>query len=208
MTIQDIQADLGISSGAFYHYFDSKPALLEALSERMQDEMEQRLLPIVHDPHLPSGEKLKRFFATLLRREISPQAKTLIVALLRMWFNDENALIRQKVDEARVRRLTPLLAKIVRQGIQEARFTTASPDLAGEVGMSLVQGLQYSLARTHARFEREGDERSYVERVVAIFDAYMDAIECVLGAPTGCLYRLDAGVVRESLVVEEDVKAK
>ncbi len=27
MTIQDILADLKISSGAFYHYFDSKPAV-------------------------------------------------------------------------------------------------------------------------------------------------------------------------------------
>lgn len=30
MTIQDILADVQISSGAFYHYFDSKPAVLEA----------------------------------------------------------------------------------------------------------------------------------------------------------------------------------
>ena len=35
MTIQDLQAELKISSGAFYHYFGSKPAVLEALAERM-----------------------------------------------------------------------------------------------------------------------------------------------------------------------------
>ena len=31
MSIQDILDALKISKGAFYHYFDSKPALLEAL---------------------------------------------------------------------------------------------------------------------------------------------------------------------------------
>ena len=31
MTIQDILDDLQISKGAFYHYFDSKQAVLEAL---------------------------------------------------------------------------------------------------------------------------------------------------------------------------------
>ena len=35
MTIQDILDDLHLSKGAFYHYFDSKQSLLEALIERM-----------------------------------------------------------------------------------------------------------------------------------------------------------------------------
>ena len=38
MTIQDILDGLPISKGAFYHYFDSKQALLEALIERMLKE--------------------------------------------------------------------------------------------------------------------------------------------------------------------------
>jgi len=112
MTIQDILADLRISSGAFYHYFASKPAVLEALAERMQDEMEQRVLPIVRDPHLPAGEKLSRFFAAVLRQDISRETMTLMIALLRVWFTDDNALIRQKVDAGRVKRLAPLLAEL------------------------------------------------------------------------------------------------
>ena len=35
MTIQDILDGLQISKGAFYHYFDSKHAVLEAVVERM-----------------------------------------------------------------------------------------------------------------------------------------------------------------------------
>src|SRR5438093_12568621 len=63
MAIQDILDDLQISKGAFYHYFDSKPALLEAIIERMLQEVEQLLVPIVHDPQLPALEKFQRFFA-------------------------------------------------------------------------------------------------------------------------------------------------
>ena len=37
MAISDLLSELQISSGAFYHYFDSKPALLLALVERMGD---------------------------------------------------------------------------------------------------------------------------------------------------------------------------
>ncbi len=64
MTIQDILDGLQISKGAFYHYFDSKQALLEAIIERMQQEVEQILLPIVQDQELSALEKLDRFFAT------------------------------------------------------------------------------------------------------------------------------------------------
>src|SRR5215207_8473593 len=59
MTLQDILAELQISSGAFYHYFDSKPAVLEAFIERIREAAEQPLLPIVQDPHLSALEKLQ-----------------------------------------------------------------------------------------------------------------------------------------------------
>ena len=61
MAIQDVLNELQMSKGAFYHYFDSKQALLEALIERMQQEAEQLLLPIVQDPHLDALEKFQRY---------------------------------------------------------------------------------------------------------------------------------------------------
>jgi len=39
MTIQDLLDELQISKGAFYHYFGSKQALLEAIIERIVDEV-------------------------------------------------------------------------------------------------------------------------------------------------------------------------
>ena len=35
MSVQDVLADVGTSKGAFYHYFDSKAALLEGVVDRM-----------------------------------------------------------------------------------------------------------------------------------------------------------------------------
>src|ERR1700680_3026715 len=65
MAIADLLSELQISSGAFYHYFDSKQALLLALVERIGDQMEQLVLPIVHDSRLSAIDKLQRFFVTL-----------------------------------------------------------------------------------------------------------------------------------------------
>lgn len=194
MSIKDILDELRISSGAFHHYFDSRNALLEALTERMQQEMEYPLLPIVHDPNLPALEKLQRYFATFDRLRISHKA--VIVKLLHVWYTDDNAIIRQKVDEAALKQRAPLLTVIVRQGIQEDVFKTAYPDQAGEVILSLLQGMGNTHAKLLLSFEQKHDEWHCVEGIVAVHAAYMDAIERVLGAPTGSLYRTDAETVK------------
>src|SRR5215813_5003396 len=65
MSIQDILDALKISKGAFYHYFDSKAALLEAYIERGQDDLDKVCSAIVDDPSLSAPDKLRRFFTAL-----------------------------------------------------------------------------------------------------------------------------------------------
>src|SRR5260370_21893701 len=64
MAIADLLSELQISSGAFYHYFASKPALLLALVERMREEDERLLHPNVHDSKLSALDKLQHFYST------------------------------------------------------------------------------------------------------------------------------------------------
>ncbi|MEZ4835188.1 MAG: TetR/AcrR family transcriptional regulator [Caldilineaceae bacterium] len=194
MTLQDIRSQLQISSGAFYHYFDSKQAVLDAFIERIQQETEKPLLPILQDPQLSAIQKLQGFFDTLDRLRMSHRED--VVKLARVWYTDENAVIRQKVDEAIVKQRAPLLNEIVRQGIGEGVFATAYPEQAGEIILSLLHGM----GNTHARllFSPEQDEidvSTRVGRIVATHAAYMDAIEQVLGAPAHSLYRAEPEAV-------------
>lgn len=196
MTIGDILAELKISSGAFYHYFDSKPALLEAFINQIKESVEKPLLPIIRDPHLPAIEKLRGFFSTLDQLRITHKAD--IINLGRVWYTDDNAIVRQKVDEAVLKQRAPLLTEIVRQGVEEGTFTTAYPDQAGEVILSLLQGM----GNTHARLllslvlGEERDEAGCIETIVTVHAAYMDAIERALGAPSGTLPRTEAKAVK------------
>lgn len=197
MSIQDIRGELGMSNGAFYHYFGSKPAVLEALIERMQQEAEQPLVPIVHDPHLSALEKLQRFLATLDHSRTVHKA--FIADLLRVWLADENAIVREKVYEAIAKRRAPLLTVIVRQGVQEGVFTTPYPDQAGAVILSTARGMMDSLARLMLSLEQEGDDPRIVDEIVVTYAANVDALERVLGASLQFLHRPDAGAIREWL---------
>ncbi|MCK6581347.1 MAG: TetR/AcrR family transcriptional regulator [Anaerolineae bacterium] len=194
MTIKDILDHLQISKGALYHYFDSKPAILEALTQRMVIEFEQALLPITQDPDLPALEKLQRIFLTVIRSKAAQ--RTFVAALLRVWYTDDNAIVRQKIDEALMTRLVPLLALTIRQGIQEGVFTSAYPDHISEVIWSLLRGLQETPARLLLAYTPEHDEQQYVEGVISVHTAYMDTLERILGIPTGSLYRADIDTVK------------
>ena len=117
MSIQDILDELKISKGVFYHYFDSKQDLLEAIIDRIRDDMARILTPIVHDPQLSALEKLQRFFTAL--SYFKTERKTFLIALLHVWYKDENAIVRQKVRVDGNKLITPLLTHIIHQGIQE-----------------------------------------------------------------------------------------
>jgi len=145
MAIQDILDELQISKGAFYHYFSSKQDLLEALIERMYGDVEQILLPILDDPDLPAMDKLHRYFDTAARWKTTQKAY--LLALLRVWYADENAIVRQKIQAMTLERIGPLLSRIVHQGIQEGVLTTAFPDEAGAIIIALLQSLGDAFAR-------------------------------------------------------------
>lgn len=199
MTIQDMLDNLQIAKGTFYHYFNSKQELLEALIERMQGEVEQLLLPIVHDDTLPALEKFQRFFATLARWKT--ERKTFLLSLVRVWYTDENAVVRHKLRVAGAKWITPLLAVIIHQGLREGVFTTPYPDQISEVIVHLGDGMNNALAELLLSIEPERDDLSRLEGVTAV---YTDAIERVLGAPSGSLEIVDNETLKEWVVALKD----
>jgi AcrR family transcriptional regulator len=188
LTIQDILEDLQISKGAFYHYFDSKLAVVEALTERLVDDSERALARIAEDPELGAAEKLQLFFGEIIRWKSARQ--NLMVAMLPVWYAPGNLAFRQLVDRATAKRLAPLLSVIVRQGVDEHRFATSYPEQAGAILVALVQALQDAMAQ-HLLTPAPN-----VKEMVAIHGAHIEAIERYLGVPAGTLYRADARAVK------------
>ena len=187
LTVQDILEDLHISKGAFYHYFDSKPAVVEALTERLVDDSERTLARVAEDPELDGAEKLQRFFGEVVRWKSERQS--LMVAMLPVWYAPDNLAFRMLVDRATAKRLAPLLSTIVRQGVDEHHFGTAYPEQAGAIIAAVVQALQDAMAQHLLTTAPK------VKEMVATHGAHIEAIERYLGLPAGTLYRADARAV-------------
>jgi len=203
MTIQDILDDLQISKGAFYHYFDSKPALLEALVERMEVEIEKLLLPIVHDPEITALQKLQQFFDTINRFKTA--RKDFLLALIHGWYRDENAIVRQKLMMRGTKHIKPFLAEIIQQGIPEGIFSTSYPEQVGEVVLSLALALGDTLGQLLLSSEPGPVDLQHIECIVA---AYNDTLERVLGVPKGSLSLADTETLKVWFVSKVETRDK
>ena len=182
MTTQDILEALQISRGAFYHYFASKQALLMALVERIGEQAEQLLLPIISDHEMPAQDKLLRVFAVL--NQYKQANLDLVFSFMRVWYADENSLFRHKLYLARIKLLSPWLSQIIQQGVIEGAFTTAYPDQAARMIITLIEDLGY--ATVELLLVEEGKQIDF-PRMAQIGEATADALERVLGMKSGCL---------------------
>ena len=195
MTIQDILDDLGISKGAFYHYFDSKTALLEALVERMVvGEVLPLLNPIVENPQLTALEKLHAYFDTAVRWKTA--RKSFMLSILKIWIADENAIFRQKLSAMTVRHVVPLLTDIINQGVAEGVFNTSYPGEAGRVIVYILFGLSDTIMDLFLQ-ETNGFDPHTAESVATFTAALNDAMERVLGAPSGSISLIEPGILNE-----------
>lgn len=200
MTIQDILDALGMSKGAFYHYFDSKPALLEALLDRIHTRAEAVALPVVRDPHLGALVKFEKLFTSISAWKTLHKAE--LLPLVPIMYSDDNAIFWRKSRTQGVAWMTPLLCDVIRQGVAEGVMHVSSPDLAGQVIMSLVMGcgddlLNLVLARV-SRFDSFDEGfRLPIDEFMRILGAYQEGMERVLGAPPGSLSMSDEETLRE-----------
>ena len=198
MSIQDILDEMGISKGAFYHYFQSKPALMEALALRIEEEAFRFLGPILEESGLSALEKLERFFATTARWKTGQRAY--LTAFLRVWYDDTNAVMRLRIADRGFRRLMPLIGDAVRQGVREGVMQTEYTDSIGQVLISLFLGLGDATAKQLLSLNPDSgpEERNQsFNRMVDAVTAYTNAIERVLGVAPGKMKFFDLDILKE-----------
>jgi AcrR family transcriptional regulator len=201
VSIHDILAELKISKGAFYHYFDSKQALLEALIERLAKQVEQLLKPIAEDDSLPASDKLKHLFDAASRWKTD--RKEYLLNLVNVWYADENAVLRLKAQAAVLPEIAPLLTTIICQGVEEGVFHTEFPMQVSEILFSLLQSFGDTLIPLFIRPELYPEA---FQRLEALSACYQDALERILGAEVGTLPLFDTAILREWFPLSNSIK--
>jgi AcrR family transcriptional regulator len=185
-SVQDVIDEVGASKGAFYHYFGSKADLLEAIVERMADAIQATWEEVMERPGLTAVQRFEAVFATTAQYKNA--RRELALALLEAWLSDRNLILREKLRQLVSQRMTPVLERILRQGIAEGEFTAKSADGTADVIVALIVGIQDEASRLFVR--RQANEVSF-EDVVRLFAAYTEALDRILGLEPGRLSLTD-----------------
>jgi AcrR family transcriptional regulator len=192
MSIQDILNDLKISKGAFYHYYASKQALLEALIDQMVQDAEPVILPIVQDRQLSGLEKVHGMFDASARWKTA--RKDYLLALMQGWYADENVLVREKTQTRMIKHFAPMLADIIRQGVAEGVMNTPFPDQIADMAFALL----VNMGDTYMDLLFGNlPGQSSLQKALDLVSAYNDALERMLGAATGSLHLVDRAVLQD-----------
>ncbi len=196
-TVNDVIARAGVSKGAFYHYFESKEALLEALAERFARRSVERLGDILEDPSLDALTRLNAFLARTrqLRLEAAPMIRPLFAAI----FRPENIVLYHRISAASMAIMTPLLARIIAQGVEEGIFRTPDPVGTAEMVLQLGAAAYGVIARAlNATSEHEIEEAAdTLENLLKLHGVAIDRILCL---PEGSVRLVDPGFVRAMMM--------
>jgi AcrR family transcriptional regulator len=184
MTIEDVLAKTQMSKGALYHYFRSKRALLEGIVDTMGESGVRELQAIVNDPGLGAIDKMHAYFAR--SGAWKAENATVVSTAMRLWRDENNALLRQKLSQETMRTTTPLLEAIIRQGCAEKAFDTEFPHEAAIIITGM--GLHLTDAFIDA-IEADGSAGADMSgpHIQGVLAAYIQAFERILGAPSGSL---------------------
>lgn len=185
-SIQDILDELRCSKGGFYHYFDSKLALLEALTAQRTLEMREELRGAVEGCEGDAVERLNLLLAKGLPwREEHMEFAGLI---LRVGYAQGSLQIRESVKRALMDNARPLLDAIIAQGVEQNLFYTRYPEEIGELLLGLYANMNDEIAMRLAD-GLQGEVN--IARLEDRLNVCRYAIEQLLGAPYGSVVLFD-----------------
>jgi AcrR family transcriptional regulator len=129
-TLSLIIKEIGISKGAFYHYFPTKEACADAAVDMYAKACFKEISPQIED-NILADEKLKNL---ILACSMSFQKNEKNIENIN---STSNAIFHQKLMVALVKELAPLYANVISQGVEENIFNTKYPLETAEMILTL-----------------------------------------------------------------------
>lgn len=117
----DILEKVGIARGTLYHHFKSKEEIMDALINRYSDRLLGAARGVAADKTVPL---LDRILRVVISMNVNGGNSEEIMEHIH---KPQNALMHQKIQKMMIRGLTPILAEIISEGVEQGAFHTPYP---------------------------------------------------------------------------------
>lgn len=176
-TVSMLLDELRLSKGAFYHHFESKEELAQALARRMAAEMARKLSPLLERRDVTPLAKLTGYFG--IGAEYKKEHAPMVRAMADIFYREENLRLRARIMAEAVAYVGPLFARILADGKRDGSFVIDDPDETARLFIHLSSYLHEAFGEAWARAATDLDGAvALVRRRLA---AYERAVERLLG---------------------------
>jgi AcrR family transcriptional regulator len=193
-TVEKIHQQVGVSKGAFYHYFKTKEEIIDAVIEREIIDSLSELDQVLNDPKANTPARLSMFFRFMRNWKVTDMEK--IREYLSNLYADSNVYIRHRNRVLTSKLASEILGGIISAGTKNGFFRAVPSNQLTDFVMRLGFELNDAVAELVIGAHNGTDISKQIENTVSLFQ---DALEKVLGAPGGSIRMINRDYLKNLL---------
>jgi len=186
-SVQDILTEMNFSKGGFYHHFDSKLSVLEAICEMRAQECCEQAKRAAAGTEGTATEKLNAVFHD--SAVLTGANSSFVSLMIHVAYREDGALMREKMKKSQLAGMQGVLEEILAQGIAEGEFFVGDVEATAQMLLRLYLVLTDEIAFLLAQ---EDSEERIMDELVRKLNTYRTAIERILVAPFGSVVLFEA----------------
>lgn len=133
ISVSLIAKEAGIGKGSIYYYFKSKEEIMYAVIERGYRKALHEYFSCI-DSQLPAIEKIKMLFFCTIKKEFNDNREN----LFRKLHVNEDVILHNYVKHIALAEMSPVLEKLLLQGIEEGSIYTDTPKESAEMIVAVL----------------------------------------------------------------------
>ncbi len=184
-SVQDVLDAMDMSKGGFYHHFESKLSLLEAICQQRSESGYQKCEAQVLACRGNAVEKLNLLFEQGFF--FGQGSMDFIGLMVRVIYRDGCVQLKDALQKSLMRQYLPLATRIIHEGIQDKLFYNPNPDAIARILLMLNNCMTDEVAEAISRIE---DENAALD-ALDLIGAYRGSVELLLNAPYGSVRLLE-----------------
>ena len=186
-SVQDILTEMNFSKGGFYHHFDSKLAVLEAICEMRARECCEQARQAAENAQGTAVDKLNAVFHD--SAILASGNSSFISLMIHVAYREDGALMREKMKGSQLESMQPVLEEILRAGVESGEFFASDVCACAKMLLRMYLVFTDEIAFLLAR---EDSEEKLMDELVRCLNSYRTAIERILIAPFGSVVLFEA----------------
>ena len=187
-SVQDILDALGMSKGGFYHYFDTKEAVLRAVSERHALARFDKVRSELNDARRSPIDRLNLLLS--MANLFESEDPAFAAMLLKLCYMDGDAAMNVHRRRILVEQLTPLVDAVIAAGMDDGSLHSRHPMEIGRLLVLLAADVNNEVC---ALLAQQVENPDVMLRLLELLNTWRESAELLSGAPYGSLLLFDAG---------------